>query len=74
MDGGSRRKNEDYYYIDDRYCVQQNTYDDIKIDHMRLKFMNCFKTEKEAKLEQLQIVIRRKIQDIALRLNKGRKN
>ena len=66
-------ENDSYYYIDDKYCIQHDTYDDVEINHMRLESMNCFKTEKEAKLERFQIELRRKIQDIALRLNKGRK-
>ena len=66
-------KEQCYYYIDNNYRVCQDNNDDVEEDHMRLESMNCFKTEKEAKLEKLQIIIRRKIQDIALRLNKGRK-
>lgn len=66
-------KEEMYFYIDNEGSVCQENNDDVEVDHMRLESMNCFKTEKEAKLEQLQIVIHRKIQDIALRLNKGRK-
>lgn len=66
-------KNDLYYYIDDKHCVQRDTYNDVERDHMRLESMNCFKTEKEVKLERLQIEIHREIQGIALRLNKGRK-
>lgn len=62
-----------YYYINDDGCVCQDSNDDVEIDHMRIEDLNCFKTEEEAELEQLQIVIRRRMQEIALRLNKGRK-
>lgn len=64
---------EIYFFIDNAGGVWQDNNGDVEVDHMRLEFMNCFKTREEAKLEQLQIIIRRKIQDIVLRLNKGRK-
>lgn len=67
------KKQEGYYFV----TTEGHTYYDINVDvetdHMRLKYMNCFKTEEEAKLERFQIELRRRIQDIALRLNKGRK-
>lgn len=64
---------EDYFLLDIDLAVSVDTFDVTNIDEERHEALNYFKTEKEAKLEQLQIVIRRKIQDIALRLNKGRK-
>ena len=68
------QKNEDYYYInEDEEDTLQDTNETTYIDLYRLKNFNCFKTEEEVELEKLQIIIRRKIQDIALRLNKGRK-
>lgn len=62
-----------YCYINNDGRICQDINDAAETDRFRLQNFNCFKTKEEAKLEQLQIVIRRKIQDIALRLNKGRK-
>lgn len=66
-------KNDYYYYISDGSCIYQDMNIDVETDHIRIENLNCFKTEEEAELEQLQSIIRRKIQDIALRLNRGRK-
>ena len=66
-------ENDIYYYINDDGRIYQDSNDYVETDYMRLESMNCFKTEEEAKLECFQIELRRKIQDIALRLNKGRK-
>lgn len=65
--------NDGYYYIDSDGCVKHDTHNNVEIDHMRVEDLNCFKTRKEAELERLKIVINRQIQDIALRLNKGKK-
>lgn len=66
-------KDDSYYYIDSEGYVSDTTYNNVELDHMKVENLNCFKTKKEAELERLKIVIHRKIQDIALRLNRGRK-
>ena len=37
----------------------------------RVKFYNCFKSEKQAEAEAEKILVRRQLEDIARRLNKG---
>lgn len=66
-------EDQNYYYIDSEGETWSENNAKSGIDTQRLDSFNCFRTIEEAGLEQLQIVIRRKIQDIALRLNKGRK-
>lgn len=43
------------------------------ITDRQLKVFNCFKTRKQAEVEAEKILIRRQLEDIARRLNKGRK-
>lgn len=63
-----------YYFIDSDGEILHTCFD-WGLFHCqdRYNIYNCFKTREEAQLEALKIVIGRKIQDIALRLNKGRK-
>lgn len=63
-----------YFFIDAEFEINEDTFDPHGcFDSDRIEAFNCFKTRKEAELEALKIVIGRKIQSIALRLNRGRK-
>lgn len=44
-----------------------------ELDRERCNAYNCFKTEEEAKAEAEKILVRRMLENIARRLNKGRK-
>ena len=64
------KRTEDYYYVEDdaRICgtVFDNSY---AKDVRRYETFNCFRTLEEAQKEANKILIRRKLEDIARRLN-----
>lgn len=64
---------EEYYYLD--FGLKFHTVENFNYpsDIMAINAYNCFETEKEAKQEAEKILIRRQLEDIARRLNKGQK-
>lgn len=67
------RAGEEYYYLDfglKIYAVKNFNYPS---DIRAIKAYNCFRTKKQAELEAEKILVRRQLEDIARRLNKGRK-
>lgn len=59
-----------YYYLDSQNCVFNAFFDDrICSDENRYSTYNCFQTPEEAQREANKILIRRKLEDIARRLN-----
>lgn len=63
---------EQFYYIEDTGLIDEDTNNSSWADYAT-NYLNCFKTEEEAEFERLKIVINRRLQDIALRLNRGEK-
>ena len=68
------KKDEPYWYVNSRcekacshFCL---TY---KADTDRYQNFNCFQTQEQAEAEAEKILIRRMLEDIARRLNKGEK-
>lgn len=63
------------YYFLDSYgeMVADNFCSADYIDSQRYKNYNCFQTEEEVKQEAEKILVRRMLEDIARRLNKGEK-
>lgn len=47
--------------------------DEVDIDVRRYKAYNCFRTKEQAELEAEKILVRRMLEDISRRLNKGKK-
>lgn len=67
------QKNEEYWYIDSTYDVL-NTYTTwCELDRGRCGAFNCFKTKKDAERERNKILIRRKLENLARRLNGNEK-
>lgn len=65
---------QDYYYVEDTNTVFKTCYSkDFPKDKERCEVYNCFQTEEEAEKEANKILIRRKLEDIANRLNDGEK-
>ena len=65
---------EEYFYIDNTGCIQNALFISSGWYHEGLyQTYNCFKTEEEAHLEAEKILIRRQLEDIARKLNKGNK-
>lgn len=68
------KANEIYWYIDSCGSVNYTCFlTEAVIDAIRLETYNCFKTKEEAEAEVERILIRRQLEDIARRLNRGRK-
>lgn len=68
------KDNEEYWYITDYGTVNYTLFmSKIQNDNMRFKNYNCFPTREEAEAEAHKILVRRKLEDIAKRLNKGEK-
>lgn len=65
------KDNEKFWYIDSsgsvNYCLFMSE------TESRFKNYNCFQTKEQAELEAEKILIRRQLEAIAQRLNKGRK-
>lgn len=67
------KKSEAYYYVSHFSEVFNDVNEGTYIDVRRYKAYNCFRTKKQAKLEAEKILVRRQLEDIARRLNRGRK-
>ena len=65
--------NEEYYYVNQISATSRAVNDEFDIDAARYRTYNCFRTEEEAKQEAEKILVRRQLEDIARRLNKGNK-
>lgn len=65
------KENEKFWYIDTsgfvNYCLFMSE------TESRFKNYNCFQTKEQAELEAEKILVRRQLEDIARRLNKGKK-
>lgn len=65
-----------YYYVDGQNDVQSTNYiysEFFSCDKKRCSIYNCFKTKEQAEAEAEKILVRRMLEDIARRLNKGEK-
>ena len=61
-----------YFYVDSCMKIEQSDfYDDTYIHSERYNTYSIFKTREEAEQEAEKILIRRQLEDIARRLNKG---
>lgn len=66
--------NEKYWYISDDNTINYSLFmSEIQIDNMRFKNYNCFSTREQAEAEAENILVRRQLEDMARRLNKGQK-
>lgn len=64
---------EDYYCVDDGNDVRRVNFNVMNAyDRDRIRAYNCFKTKEEAEAEAEKILVRRMLEDIARRLNRGR--
>ena len=64
--------NEEYYYVNQVSATSRDVNDESDIDVARYRTYNCFKAKEQAELEAEKILVRRQLEDIARRLNKGR--
>ena len=67
------KDNEQYWFITDYGTVNYTLFaSKNQNDNMRFKNYNCFPTHEQAEQEAEKILIRRQLEDIARRLNKGK--
>lgn len=67
------KNGEEYFYVDNIGIVQNALFDNTMGYHLTLcRTLNCFKTKEQAEAEAEKILVRRQLEDIARRLNKGR--
>lgn len=68
------KRGEPYFFIESNGDVVNCLFDSTKTYEIRrCDFYNCFKTMEEAEAEAEKILVRRMLEDIARRLNKGKK-
>lgn len=68
------KPSEEYYCVDDGNDVRRVNFNIVNIyDRDRIKTYNCFPTREQAEQEAEKILVRRQLEDIARRLNRGRK-
>lgn len=67
------KEDEEYYLVDmfNEVCIDRVT--GITMDEKLYKVCNCFQTREQAEAEAEKILVRRMLEDIARRLNKGNK-
>ena len=63
--------NEEYYYVNQVCATSRDINGKFDIDVARYRTYNCFKTKKQAELEAEKILVRRQLEDIAIRPNEG---
>ena len=65
---------EQFWYVDNYGSVNYTLFmSGIECDTIRFKNYNCFQTREQAEAEAEKILVRRMLEDIARRLNKGNK-
>lgn len=64
--------NEEYYWIDASLRIYAAKNFNFPSDINTIKAYNCFQTRKQAEAEAEKILVRRQLEDIAKRLNKGK--
>lgn len=66
------KPSQEYYCVDDGNTVRRVNFNTMNVyDRDRIKAYNCFQTREQAETEAEKILVRRQLEDIAKRLNKG---
>ena len=66
------KPSQEYYCVDDSNVVRRVNFNTMNAyDRDRIKVYNCFQTREQAETEAEKILVRRQLEDIAKRLNKG---
>ena len=66
------KRNERYYIVNGFCAIDLIENNMVAFDNQCINCYNCFRTKKEAEKEANKIIIRRKLEDIARRLNGGK--
>ncbi len=66
-------ENEKFFYMNENGEIYDNNFNSNYIfDNNRIAYYNCFQTREQAEAEAEKILVRRMLEDIARRLNKGK--
>ena len=66
------KPSQEYYCVDGENIVKRVNFNTMNAyDRARIKAYNCFKIREQAEQEAEKILVRRQLEDIAKRLNKG---
>lgn len=66
-------KGKTFYFLNSQNAAISETWDADWADDRHYHIYNCFKTREQAETEAEKILVRRMLEDIARRLNKGKK-
>nr|DAO32529.1 MAG TPA: hypothetical protein [Caudoviricetes sp.] len=64
---------KEYWIVDSWGMIYNQIWTNSNSDQKRYDFYNCFQTREQAEVEAEKILVRRQLEDIARRLNKGQK-
>lgn len=67
------QKEEIYWYVDGDCCINNLIFTNDDFDNSKIGAYNCFQSKEQAEAEAEKILVRRMLEDIARRLNKGKK-
>ena len=67
------QKGEIYWYVDGGCCIHNPIFTNDDFDNSKTGAYNCFQSKEQAEAEAEKILVRRMLEDIARRLNKGQK-
>ena len=65
--------NEEYWVVNNFGTAYNEIWTGCNTDQKRYNFYNCFKTREQAEQEAEKILVRRMLEDIAIKLNRGKK-
>ncbi len=65
--------NEEYWVVNNFGTAYNKIWTGCNTDQKRYNFYNCFKTREQAEQEAEKILVRRMLEDIAIKLNRGKK-
>ena len=65
------QKGEIYWYVDGDCCINNLIFTNDDFDNSKTGAYNCFQTREQAEAEAEKILVRRMLEEIARRLNKG---
>lgn len=67
------KEDDIYWYISEDCYIYGTDNSDDEFDNGKINAYNCFQTKEQAEAEAEKILVRRMLEDIARRLNKGKK-
>lgn len=70
-EGWKPKNGDEYWYINENYKAINLIFSNTPFDSSKINDYNCFQTQEQAEAEAEKILVRRMLEDIARRLDKG---